>query len=442
MAFSTEQGPPLTIAVVGAGITGLSAAWLLSQGGHKVTLFEKDARLGGHANSVALPGRALCVDTGFIVYNEANYPNFTALMAELGVATQEADMSFAASLQGGRVEYASNDLAAFLGGGRNLLSPRFWSMALDIVRFYKTAKADVDRGGETRTLGAYLDARGYGEAFQCDHILPMAAAIWSSSLTDMRAYPLEAFVRFFSNHGLLRLANQPAWRTIVGGSGAYVAALTKRLNAEVVAACPIRRVRPVAGGVEVHDQHGGARLFDRVLIAAHADQALAMLDAPDEAQTRLLCAVPYRANRAVLHSDPSFMPKQRRAWASWNYVGERAGEGCAITYWMNRLQKLNTPAPLFVTLNPTREPQGVMWEGMYEHPCFSIEALRAQREIWSIQGRDGVWFAGAWLGAGFHEDGLQAGLAAAEAMGGVRRPWSVAAESARLALPPALADAA
>ena len=211
---------------MGAGITGLSAAWLLSQGGHKVTLFEKDARLGGHANSVALPGRALCVDTGFIVYNEANYPNFTALMAELGVATQEADMSFAASLQGGRVEYASNDLAAFLGGGRNLLSPRFWSMALDIVRFYKTAKADVDRGGETRTLGAYLDARGYGEAFQCDHILPMAAAIWSSS--PICAYPLEAFVRFFNRPA----AGQPASAAHDCRAKGVAWRLDRRLNAE------------------------------------------------------------------------------------------------------------------------------------------------------------------------------------------------------------------
>jgi len=442
MAFSSDQSRPLAIAVIGAGITGLSAAWLLSQARHQVTLYEKDARLGGHANSVELPGQSLRVDTGFIVYNEANYPNFTALMAELGVATQEADMSFAASLQGGRIEYASNDLAAFLGGGRNLFSVRFWSMALDIVRFYKSAKADIARGGEGRTLGAYLDARGYGEAFQCDHILPMAAAIWSSSLTDMRAYPLEAFVRFFSNHGLLRLANQPAWRTIAGGSRMYVDALRDRLQAEIVTGRAICRVTPLIGGVEVRDARGEARMFDRVLIASHSDQALAMLANPDAEQRRILSAVPYRTNRAVLHTDASFMPRRRGTWASWNYVGESAQEGCAITYWMNRLQSLRTPAPLFVTLNPTREPEGVLWDGAYEHPCFSVDALRAQRDIWSIQGRGGVWFAGAWLGAGFHEDGLQAGLAAAEAMGGARRPWSVAAESSRLALPSVLADAA
>lgn len=442
MAFSTEQSPSRTIAVIGAGISGLSAAWLLSRTAHSVTLYEKDDRLGGHANSVVLPHGRQHVDTGFIVYNEANYPNFTALMAELGVATQEADMSFAASLQGGRIEYASNDLAAFLGGGRNLLSARFWSMALDIVRFYKSAKADVAAGAESRTLGAYLDARGYSEAFQCDHILPMAAAIWSSSLTDMRAYPLEAFVRFFSNHGLLRLANQPAWRTIVGASHVYVGALRAQLRAEVVTGRAVTQVTPGPGGVEVRDASGSVRVYDRVLIAAHADQALAMLANPDAEQRRLLSAVPYRTNRAVLHSDASFMPRRRGTWASWNYVGENAGEGCAITYWMNRLQSLETPAPLFVTLNPARTPKGVLWEGEYEHPCFSLSALSAQREIWSIQGKGGIWFAGAWLGAGFHEDGLQAGLAAAEAIGGVRRPWSVAAESGRLAMPQTLADAA
>ncbi|HRE45295.1 MAG TPA: FAD-dependent oxidoreductase [Terricaulis sp.] len=430
------------MAVIGAGVSGLSAAWLLSQAGHKVTLFEKEERLGGHANSVAAPNLPLPVDTGFIVFNEANYPNFTALMAELGVPTQEADMSFAASLQGGRIEYASNDLGAFLGGGRNLLSIRFWSMLCDIVRFYKSAEADVARGEEGRTLGAYLDARGYGEAFQCDHILPMAAAIWSSSLTDMRAYPLEAFVRFFSNHGLLRLANQPKWRTIIGGSGVYVQKLCDRINAEIIRGAPVRQVAPCLGGVDVRDARGQIRRFDRVLIAAHADQALDMLANPDAQQRRLLSAVPYRANRAVLHSDPSFMPRARRAWASWNYVAEAADGGCSITYWMNRLQNLQTAAPLFVTLNPSREPEGTLWDGCYEHPCFSVEALRAQREIWAVQGRGGVWFAGAWLGAGFHEDGLQAGLAAAEAMGGARRPWSVAAESARLALPADLAEAA
>ena len=256
----------------------------------------------------------------------------------------------------------------------------------------------------------------------------------------MREYPACAFVRFFDNHGLLNLRGRPRWRTVAGGSRSYVSAIRRAMDVEVLSGSPVERVIALPGGagVKVADAGGTMRRFDKVLIATHSDQALALLDEPDEQLRTLLAAIPYRSNRAVLHNDSALMPRRRRTWASWNCVGHgAASEGCAVTYWMNRLQDLETPEPLFVTLNPEREPDpsSVLWQGEYDHPVFTPAALASQRKIWSLQGRDNVWFAGAWLGSGFHEDGLQAGLAAAEAMGGARRPWQVPDESGRLHIP-------
>jgi uncharacterized protein len=430
------HGPErLQIAVVGTGISGMAAAWLLSQQ-HDVTVYEQAARLGGHSNTIDVPGRRgpVPVDMGFIVYNETTYPNLTALFRHLGVPTRESDMSFAVSLDGGRLEYAGTDLSGLFAQKRNLLRPRFWAMLRDLARFYREAPGDVaatEASGES--LGAYAARRGYGEAFMCDHLLPMAAAIWSAPNDAAAAHPAASFIRFCDNHGLLKLRDRPAWRTVDGGSRAYVSRLTASYAGAVRLSCGVRQIRRGPTQVRVDDTLGGTAYFDHVVIGAHANQALGMLADPSNAETAVLGAFRYGANDAVMHGDVSLMPKRRRVWASWNHMGGSGTAPPCISYWMNRLQSLPGAAPIFVTLNPDREPAPgtVFHRERYEHPVQDLGALQAQRALWSLQGPR-TWFCGAYFGAGFHEDGLQAGLAVAEQLGGVRRPWRVAEESGRI----------
>ena len=425
---------PLEIAVVGSGISGLSAAWLLSTR-HKVTLFEQRPRLGGHSNTVDADGVA--VDTGFIVYNEATYPNLTALFDHLGVPTAPSDMSFSVSIDGGRLEYSGSGFGGLLAQPLNIARPRFWRMLRELLRFYRQAPFDVARIGEI-SLGEYLDTRGYGSAFREDHLYPMAAAIWSTPAAEVCNYPAAAFIRFCENHGLLRFAGRPVWRTVRGGSREYVGRLTERFQGRILAGHDIQAVVRNPGSVEIVDSRGIRRRFDHVVIATHADQALAMLADADAAEMQLLGSFDYSRNEAVLHSDARFMPRRKRAWTSWNYLADTCGgtKRLSVTYWMNRLQPLASEHPLFVTLNPAMEPrpETVKHREIYEHPVFDAAAMRAQKELWSLQGERNTWFCGAYFGAGFHEDGLQAGLAVAEALGGVRRPWQVADESGRIAI--------
>ncbi len=435
----------LDIAVVGAGIAGLSAAWLLAQR-HRVTLYEADARLGGHSHTVdvSVAGTSVAVDTGFIVYNEPAYPNLTALFAHLGVATQASEMSFAVSLDGGALEYSGSDLRGLFAQRGNLVNLRFWSMLRDLVRFYRQAPLDAARVG-LMPLDDYLNAHGYGRAFREDHLYPMAAAIWSTPAAQIGRYPTEAFVRFCENHHLLTLTDRPAWRTVTGGSREYVRRLSAALGRGVRMASGAAEVRRDAQGAAIVTANGaGAERFDHVVIATHADQALRLLPDASPDERRLLGAFAYRRNRAVLHSDPTLMPQRRPVWSSWNYAAERSRpDALCVTYWMNRLQGIDERLPLFLTLNPIRAPRPDLHlrTETYEHPLFDATALRAQDQLWSLQGRRRTWFCGAYFGAGFHEDGLQAGLAVAEAIGGVRRPWSVAGESARIRLQRPLARA-
>jgi hypothetical protein len=418
----------------------MSAAWLLSRR-HDVTLYEAESRLGGHSHTVDAPvvGGVLPVDMGFIVYNEANYPNLSALFAYLGVATKPSNMGFSVSLDGGRIEYGGDSLPALFAQGRNLVSPRFWSMLSDLVRFYREAPAHACvLHSRMTSLGDYLDAQGYGGAFQNDHLLPQAAAIWSASVKDIRAFPAAAFIRFCDNHGLLKILNRPLWRTVEGGSRAYVAALTAPLAGNIRQGAPVTAIRRIDGAVLVRDASGRFDRFDHVVIAAHADQGLALLADPTREERGILGAFAYGRNRAVLHSDPSLMPARCKTWSAWNYIGGAGDEGLCVTYWMNRLQDLPRTSPLFVTLNPVREPDParVIRTEIYDHPLFDAPAMRAQERLWSLQGQGNTWWCGSYFGSGFHEDGLQAGLAVAEALGGVRRPWAVAGESDRIHLGP------
>lgn len=445
MSVEDPAAPVMDIAVVGSGIAGLSAAWLLSRY-HRVTLFEAEPGAGGHSCTVEAPGPAerRAVDMGFIVYNEAAYPNLTALFAHLGVATRQTCMSLGVSLEDGAYEYGSRGLSGLLAQPYNALRPRFLTMMRDLVRFYRGSARDMaDPVLADLTLGEYLDSRGYDAAFQRDHLLPQAAAIWSSSLAKARDYPVQAFVRFFENHGLLKLVNRPEWRTVVGGSRTYVNALLDDYKGVLRSGVPVVEVRRTPSGALLRTRGEEALRFDQVVLAVHSDQALALLADATRDERALLGDIRYAPNRVVLHADASLMPRRRAAWCSWNYVGSGAEENQAsaptVTYWMNRLQHLPGP-PLFVSLNPSREPApgSIVEERMFDHPMFDKPALAAQRQIWSLQGQRRTWFCGAWLGAGFHEDGLQSGLAVAEAIGGVRRPWSVENESGRIHL----ADAA
>lgn len=432
--MSVDQGRQLDIAVVGSGISGLSCAWLLSQR-HRVTLYEVAARLGGHTNTIQVGAQS--VDTGFIVFNEATYPNLIAAFAHLGVATEVSDMSFAVSLDEGKLEYAGTDLNGLFAQRSNLLKPRFLLMLRDLLRFYREAPAKL-AGLETLSLGDFLDRDNSGRAFREDHLLPMAAAIWSAPSRRLLDFPAASFVRFCENHGLLKVSDRPLWRTVTGGSNSYIekfaAPFADRIRLGRGGAAIVRD----GAGILLRDTAGDVCRYDHVVVATHADQALAMLDRPSVAEREVLGAFGYSRNRAVLHKDRRLMPKRRSVWSSWNYFGRRGGDTDAlcVTYWMNKLQNLPPETDYFVTLNPVREPDGILYDTSYEHPLFDLDALAAQKRLWSLQGYGNVWFCGAHFGAGFHEDGLQSGLAVAEALGGVRRPWEVAGESSRIYLTP------
>jgi hypothetical protein len=435
--FLSPQPPEkrLSIAVIGGGISGLAAAWLLSRR-HVVTIYEAGPKMGGHSNTIDWQGTP--IDTGFIVYNESTYPNLTALFRHLDVATKPSEMSFAASLDGGRLEYSGSSLAGLFAQKRNLVSPRFWTMLREILRFFRQAPRDLGSIGEA-TLDAYLEASRFGPALREDFLYPMAAAIWSTPAAEVGAYPAESFIRFFQNHGLLRAIGQPIWRTVAGGAQVYVERMLRGVSGDIRVGSPVRSLRRRDDGVTVIDDKGEADSFDHVVIGAHADQALAMLDGPTARERECLGAFRYIPNHAVLHTDARAMPRARRAWSSWNYMSISHGESrsLSVTYWMNRLQGIRDRPPVFVTLNPIQDLHAskVIHSQTYEHPAFDHLALATQKRLWSLQGGRRTWYCGAYFGSGFHEDGLQAGLAVAEALGGVRRPWDVAGESDRVFLP-------
>ena len=426
----------LKIAVIGSGISGASAAWALNPV-HDVTLFEKSNRPGGHTATVDIDydGQPVSVDTGFIVYNEHCYPNLTALFAELDVATHASDMSFSLSLDQGRLEWSGCGLSSLFAQKRNLLRPSFLLMIREILRFNRTCLEDRAAGHlASRSIGDYLDWRGFSPGFTNNYLVPMAAAIWSTPSQRMLQFPAEHFVNFFDNHRLI-YSKQHQWRTVTGGSRNYLEKLLAPLGSRLKLSCGVRGVMRHANGATVIDESGNEQHFDKVIFASHSDQTARMLVDASDREKRLLAAVPYQPNRVVLHRDTALMPKRQKVWASWNYLRssqEDGRDGVAVSYWMNRLQGIDQKLPLFVTLNPDREPDPskVFAEFSYEHPQFSADGMKAQQEIAAIQGKNNCYFAGAWTGYGFHEDGLVSGLAAAEALGGVI-PWRTTQASSR-----------
>ena len=413
--------------MVGAGISGLACAWLLGQR-HDVTVFEQNAYLGGHTNTVdvTLDGMTHPVDTGFLVHNDLTYPNLIALFRHLDIQTHESDMSFSVSVQSPDIEWAGTNLSTVFAQPRNLLRPAFLGMLRDIVRFNREARGYLDTVAESTSLGELLDSRGYGRAVREWYLLPMAAAIWSTSVSDILAFPAHTFLVFCLNHHLLQIEGRPKWRTVAGGARTYVERLRAQL-ADVRIGQAVARVRRAPDGVWIDVAQRPSERFDAVVMATHAPQTLAMLDASVE-QADVLRRFRYQPNVAVLHTDTRLLPRRRKVWAAWNYLSR--GEGVsdrpvAVSYSINRLQPVPFKQEVIVTLNPYEQPdeRRVLGRYLYEHPVLDVEAVRAQAALATIQGRDRVWFCGAWTRYGFHEDGLLSALNVAQGFG-IAPPWT------------------
>jgi uncharacterized protein len=410
------------IAVIGSGISGLGAAWALRDTAD-VTVFEKDDRLGGHActHTFDYDGAVMNVDLGFIVYNGLNYPNLIGFFDALGVGTEASDMSFSVSDPKGWT-WAST-LGGIFAQKRNFLSLRFHRFWRTILRFNDIARTELASGAiNDTTLGAWLERHGFDEDFRQNYILPMGAAIWSTPEDRMLDYPALSFFQFFDNHRLMH-KERPTWRTVSGGSRNYVSRVSHALGARVRPNAGVSRVHPFGDRTAVLLASGAAEMFDEVILACHSDEALRLVERDYEDQAFLLRSVKYRPNTIYLHRDPALMPGRKAAWASWNVLKQASGDIC-LTYWMNRLQNIDLQKPVFITLNPEAPPSPALTFHTYcfDHPQFDAAAEAAVRSIKRQQGQDGLWFAGAWMGRGFHEDGLKSGLSPALSLGG-KVPW-------------------
>ncbi|MBM3649686.1 MAG: FAD-dependent oxidoreductase [Alphaproteobacteria bacterium] len=428
----------MKVAVVGGGVAGLGAAWLLSSR-HDVVVYEREARFGGHSCTVDAPvhGGTRAVDMGFIVFNECNYPNLVALFDHLGVPTETSDMSFAVSLDDGRFEYGSA-LPGYIAQRRNMVRPSFLRMTHDILRFNRLAPRLLEQCEDLDfTIGDFVEQAGFGTAFRDRYLVPMAACIWSTPLGRMLDYPAQTFVRFFNNHGLLTVGDQLRWRTVSGGSRSYVERLVVPLRQRARLATAAAVVERRADGIHIGDAAGNRDRFDKVILACHADQALALLTDADVRERDLLGRFAYSSNEVWLHADSSLMPRRPAVWSSWNYVADTQGREnpVSVTYWMNRLQNLPMENPLFVSVNPGRAPRAALQRFTFEHPMYDAAAIRGQRDLHAIQGMRNTFFCGSYCGYGFHEDALSAGLDVAEQLG-VRRPWRVPTEHRRIGDPP------
>ena len=415
----------MKIAVLGGGVAGVSAAFWLSRK-CDVTLFEKNDYVGGHTNTIVIeegPDAGTAVDTGFIVCNDRCYPTFHKFLKELDVPVRFSDMSFGYHCEETGLQYSGRrGVRGLFAQKRNAVRPWYWRMLGEVVRFGRETKTALDAGElEGVSLGDYLHDNGYGAPFRRHYLLPMGSAIWSTPSGQMLAFPAQTLARFFDNHGLLDLRDRPQWQTVVGGSHSYIKAFLKRFPGDVVTSKPVAAVTRDSDGVGVRFEDGTLRRFDKVVIAAHADQALRMLEDPSEDETRLLSPWRYERNRTILHTDVSVLPPIRGAWASWNYYRSSGSdeERTTMTYDMNNLQGLKTVERYCVTLNPEHEidPARVICEINYMHPLFSAEAVRTQRELPSLQGKRGTYFVGSYHGYGFHEDAVRSSATVASLFG-------------------------
>ncbi len=411
----------MRLAIVGGGISGLSAAHLLCAD-HEVVLFEVNDSVGGHTHTVdaTLDGATFPVDTGFIVFNERTYPNFIRLLARLGVSSRPSVMSFSVTDERSGLEYCASTLDTLFAQRRNLLDHSFWRMVFEIFRFNRQSRELYESTDVTLKLGDYLGSRGYSPLFVDAFLVPMGAAIWSADPVRFLQFPASAFVRFFANHGLLNLIDQPKWRVVAGGSRQYLTPLVAPFRDRVRLDTPVAKVRRLSDRVEVTPRGGVPERFDQVVLACHSDQALALLADPSDAERVLLSAIPYQRNDTVLHTDSRLLPSLPKARASWNCrIPARAQEGVALTYWMNRLQSLAAPADFCVTLNSpgAMAPETVLRRLVYHHPVYSAAAFAAQARRDEISGVNRTWYCGAYWGYGFHEDGLNSALAVCSRFG-------------------------
>ncbi len=398
----------MKIAIVGSGISGIYAAHYLSKQ-HEVTIYEANTYLGGHTDThnIVLDERHYAVDTGFIVFNEHNYIHFCRFLNELGVASQPSDMSFSVADAKTGLEYNATTVDKLFCQRRNLFSPRFYRMIADIFRFYREAPALLKNGDDALTLGEYLQENDYSDAFIDDHILPMACALWSGPPESLKTFPARYFVAFMDNHRMLNINDRPLWRTVCSGSSTYVEAFKKQFNGECRSNCPVQHISRNEGGVTVFDT-AGSRRFDYVILACHADQALRLLEQPSEEEAEILGAFAFQDNDTVLHTDAALMPKHPKAWASWNALKPAGTQAnCTVTYYMNLLQNLDAPEPLLVSLNCTDriDSSKILMQRHYRHPVYTPESITAQKRHADINGRNRTFYAGAYWGWGFHEDG-------------------------------------
>jgi predicted NAD/FAD-binding protein len=414
----------MNIAIIGSGISGLTSAYLLNRS-HEITLFEANDRIGGHTHTedVSVDGQRHAVDMGFIVFNDWTYPNFIRLLGQIGVGFKPTQMSFSVTDPDSGLEYNGNTLNSLFAQRRNLLSPGFWGMLRDILRFNKQARRDLDEGriAADITLDQYLKANGYGERFILHYIVPMGAAIWSMSMADMLGFPLQFFIRFFKNHGLLSVNNRPQWQVIEGGSSAYIKPLTASFKDNIRLNCPVTRVERDEEGVIIHSAAGRER-FDKVVFACHSDQALKLLAKPSDAENAILGALPYADNEVVLHTDTHLLPVRKLAWASWNYrLGGPGHTRAAVTYDMNILQGIQSATTFCVSLNQSAgiSPGNVLAKTTFAHPQYSLAAVAAQNRWEELDGAQHTWYCGAYWASGFHEDGVVSALRVARSFGEV-----------------------